>query len=87
MTPNKLSTLPLRAYEEAHKKAGECARVDDVPWWAAFGYAASVAGTSDAVAVMVTAQAWLTGYMPEDERNTSKAPEAKLIRALIENPL
>ena len=87
MVSTKVPTAPLKAYDEIHVVAGQCARTDDVPWWACFGYAASVNGTTDAYAIVVTAQTWLRGYLTDEEQESPKGDTEKLIVKLINNPL
>lgn len=87
MISGKLPTSPLRSYEDIHKVAGQCARTDDVPWWAAFGYAASMCGTTDAIAIIETAKLWLSGYLTDEEQSTPKSAEVRLVNQIINLPL
>lgn len=87
MVSGKLPTAPLRTYDDIHRVAGQCARMDDVPWWAAFGYAASMCGSTDAIAIIETAKMWLSGYLTEDEQSSPKTDEVRLINRIINLPL
>lgn len=87
MNAGKLPTSSLRSYETIHRVAGQCARADDVPWWACFGYAANMCGSTDAIAIMETAQLWLQGYLSEEEQGNPRTPEAKLANQIINHQL
>lgn len=61
-TPPKIQVKPLRMLPGIHAHAGALAKAHDVEWWAAWGYAASMAGATDATELQEVAIEWLQGW-------------------------
>ncbi len=58
----KLPSAGLRSLPGQHEHAGMLAKLHDVPWWACWGYAASVCGSTDAKEIWEVGQQWLQGW-------------------------
>lgn len=87
MLTEKVATAPLRQYPLIHNIAGRCAFDENYPWWVAFGYAANVAGTTDAKAIFEAAQTWLQGWVYQFKKTNTGVGVPEIVTTIIETKL
>jgi hypothetical protein len=69
MIAPRIPTKPLRNFPGLAAHAGRMAKVNDVEWWGAWGYAVATVGTTDATEIMECAIAWLQGWIFQFKRD------------------
>lgn len=83
----KVSTTEMKRLPGIHATAGEIAGTNGYPWWAAWAYAGSVLGSTDAVAVHEAAIAWLQGWSRAYKLIMVKEQPPPIVAKIIETPM
>jgi hypothetical protein len=84
MINTKIPTLALRKYQAIHVTAGTEAAKEGIPWWCAFGYAASAVGTSDAIELFAASQDWLLGWSQQAAKSKGELPVPGLVDEILD---